>query len=52
LSSGLGVPPARLHSCVLGIPPLGQLALERWVQTTGGEYFFQPSVSALLQLGG
>jgi Dyp-type peroxidase family len=28
------------------------LSIERWVQTTGGEYFFSPSLSALRQLAG
>jgi len=32
------------------IPPDRHLALARWVITTGGEYFFSPSVSALRAL--
>jgi hypothetical protein len=25
--------------------------MQRWVQTTGGEYFFAPSISAIRRLG-
>jgi Dyp-type peroxidase family len=35
------IPPDHLH-----------LTLQRWVITTGGEYFFSPSISALKLLGG
>jgi Dyp-type peroxidase family len=34
------------------LPPQNpHLLMQRWVQTTGGEYFFAPSISALRQLG-
>lgn len=34
------------------MPPDRHLILQRWVITTGGEYFFSPSISALRQLAG
>jgi Dyp-type peroxidase family len=34
------------------IPPNVHLVTERWVITTGGEYFFSPSISALRHLAG
>ena len=34
------------------LPPNGHLALQRWVTTTGGDYFFAPSISALRMLAG
>jgi Dyp-type peroxidase family len=36
----------------LSIPPDHHLTLQRWVITTGGEYFLSPSISALRMLAG